>query len=133
MKVAVVGTGYVGLVSGTCFAEAGNDVICVDNDQRKLAKLRSGQVTIYEPGLETIFERNTKEGRLHFTDSLAEAVEHAEIIFLALPTPPMEDGSADLKYVLGVANEIGTLIKDYRIVHFLSRSDWYGTLVDDDA
>ncbi|MEL6591776.1 MAG: UDP-glucose/GDP-mannose dehydrogenase family protein [Bacteroidota bacterium] len=116
MKVAVVGTGYVGLVSGTCFAEAGNDVICVDNDQRKLAKLRSGQVTIYEPGLETIFERNTKEGRLHFTDSLSEAVEHAEIIFLALPTPPMEDGSADLKYVLGVANEIGTLIKDYRVI-----------------
>jgi len=116
MKVAVVGTGYVGLVSGTCFAEAGNDVICVDNDQRKLAKLRSGQVTIYEPGLETIFERNTNEGRLHFTDSLAEAVEHAEIIFLALPTPPMEDGSADLKYVLGVANEIGTLLKDYRVI-----------------
>ncbi|MEL7530632.1 MAG: UDP-glucose/GDP-mannose dehydrogenase family protein [Bacteroidota bacterium] len=116
MKVAVVGTGYVGLVSGTCFAEAGNDVICVDNDQRKLAKLRSGQVTIYEPGLETIFERNTKEGRLHFTDSLSEAVEHAEIIFLALPTPPMEDGSADLKYVLGVANEIGTLLKDYRVI-----------------
>lgn len=116
MKVAVVGTGYVGLVSGTCFAEAGNDVICVDNDQRKLAKLRSGQVTIYEPGLETIFERNTKEGRLHFTDSLAEAVEHAEIIFLALPTPPMEDGSADLKYVLGVASEIGTLLKDYRVI-----------------
>ncbi|MFK7924673.1 MAG: UDP-glucose/GDP-mannose dehydrogenase family protein [Bacteroidia bacterium] len=116
MKVAVVGTGYVGLVSGTCFAEAGNDVICVDNDQRKLAKLRSGQVTIYEPGLETIFERNTKEGRLHFTDSLAEAVEHADIIFLALPTPPMEDGSADLKYVLGVASEIGTLLKDYRVI-----------------
>jgi UDPglucose 6-dehydrogenase len=116
MKVAVVGTGYVGLVSGTCFSETGNDVLCVDNDQRKLAKLRSGQVTIYEPGLEILFERNTKEGRLTFTDSLAEAVEFADIIFLALPTPPMEDGSADLKYVLGVANEIGTLIKDYKVI-----------------
>ncbi|MEO0469035.1 MAG: UDP-glucose/GDP-mannose dehydrogenase family protein [Bacteroidota bacterium] len=116
MKVAVVGTGYVGLVSGTCFAEAGNDVICVDNDQNKLAKLRAGQVPIYEPGLEVLFERNTKDGRLSFTDNLAEAVEHAEVIFLALPTPPMEDGSADLKYVLGVANEIGTLLKDYRVI-----------------
>jgi UDPglucose 6-dehydrogenase len=116
MKVAVVGTGYVGLVTGTCFAEAGNDVLCVDNNQEKLAMLRAGQVPIYEPGLETLFERNTKEGRLSFTDSLAQAVEFAEIIFLALPTPPMEDGSADLKYVLGVANEIGTLIKDYRVV-----------------
>ena len=116
MKVAVVGTGYVGLVSGTCFAEAGNTVLCVDNNPEKLAMLRAGQVPIYEPGLETLFERNTKEGRLSFTDSLAEAVEFAEIIFLALPTPPMEDGSADLKYVLGVANEIGTLLKDYRVV-----------------
>lgn len=116
MKVAVVGTGYVGLVSGTCFAEAGNTVLCVDNNPEKLAMLRAGQVPIYEPGLETLFERNTKEGRLSFTDSLAEAVEFAEIIFLALPTPPTEDGSADLKYVLGVANEIGTLLKDYRVV-----------------
>jgi UDPglucose 6-dehydrogenase len=116
MKVAVVGTGYVGLVTGTCFAEAGNDVICVDNDQNKLAKLRAGQVPIYEPGLETLFERNTKEGRLTFTDSLADAVAAAQIIFLALPTPPTEDGSADLKYVLGVAGEIGTLLKDYRVV-----------------
>jgi UDPglucose 6-dehydrogenase len=116
MKVAVVGTGYVGLVSGTCFAEAGNDVLCVDNNQEKLAMLRTGKVPIYEPGLETLFERNTKEGRLSFTDSLADAVEFAEIIFLALPTPPMEDGSADLKYVLGVSHEIGTLLKDYRVV-----------------
>ena len=116
MKVAVVGTGYVGLVSGTCFSEAGNEVLCVDNNPEKLAMLRAGQVPIYEPGLETSFERNTKEGRLSFTDPLADAVEFAEIIFLALPTPPMEDGSADLKYVLGVANEIGTLIKDYRVV-----------------
>lgn len=116
MKVAVVGTGYVGLVSGTCFAEAGNDVLCVDNNQDKLAKLKAGIVPIYEPGLETLFERNTKEGRLNFTDSLAEAVEFAEVIFLALPTPPMEDGSADLQYVLAVANEIGTLLRDYRVV-----------------
>ncbi|MEM8900060.1 MAG: UDP-glucose/GDP-mannose dehydrogenase family protein [Bacteroidota bacterium] len=116
MKVAVIGTGYVGLVSGTCFSEAGNDVLCVDNNQAKLEKLRKGEVPIYEPGLETLFHRNTKEGRLHFTDSLAEAVKHAEVIFLALPTPPMEDGSADLKYVLGVAHEIGELLEDYRVV-----------------
>ena len=116
MKVAVIGTGYVGLVSGTCFAEAGNHVLCVDNNQDKLAKLRAGVVPIYEPGLETLFERNTKEDRLHFTDSLKEAVEHAEVIFLALPTPPMEDGSADLKYVLGVAKEIGKILTDYRVI-----------------
>jgi len=116
MKVAVVGTGYVGLVSGTCFAEAGNDVLCVDNNQEKLAKLRAGEVPIYEPGLETLFERNTKEGRLNFTDSLADAVEFADIIFLALPTPPTEDGSADLKYVLGVAHEIGNLLTDYKVL-----------------
>ncbi|WNJ16041.1 UDP-glucose/GDP-mannose dehydrogenase family protein [Pontibacter sp. G13] len=116
MKVAVVGTGYVGLVTGTCFSEAGNDVICVDNNQEKLAMLRDGQVPIYEPGLETLFDRNTKEGRLSFTDSLADAVDFAEIIFLALPTPPTEDGSADLKYVLGVANEIGKLITEYKVV-----------------
>ncbi|MEL6132575.1 MAG: UDP-glucose/GDP-mannose dehydrogenase family protein [Bacteroidota bacterium] len=116
MKIAVVGTGYVGLVTGTCFSEAGNDVLCVDNNQEKLAMLRAGQVPIYEPGLETLFERNTKEGRLNFTDSLSDAVEFADIIFLALPTPPTEDGSADLKYVLGVASEIGTLLKDYRVV-----------------
>ncbi len=116
MKIAVVGTGYVGLVSGTCFAEAGNEVLCVDNNQEKLAMLRAGQVPIYEPGLETLFDRNTKEGRLSFTDSLSEAVKFAEIIFLALPTPPTEDGSADLKYVLGVASEIGILLEDYRVV-----------------
>ncbi|MEO1451983.1 MAG: UDP-glucose/GDP-mannose dehydrogenase family protein, partial [Bacteroidota bacterium] len=116
MKVAVVGTGYVGLVSGTCFAEAGNDVICIDNNQEKLAMLRAGQVPIYEPGLETLFDRNTREGRLRFSDNLKEAVDFADFIFLALPTPPMEDGSADLKYVLGVAQQIGTLLTDYRVV-----------------
>ena len=116
MKIAVIGTGYVGLVGGTCFAESGNDVLCVDNNQEKLAKLRSGAITIYEPGLEVLFERNNKEGRLSFTDSVEEAVAYAEIIFLALPTPPMEDGSADLQYVLAVAEQIGKCIKDYRVI-----------------
>jgi UDPglucose 6-dehydrogenase len=116
MKVAVIGTGYVGLVGGTCFAESGNEVLCVDNNQEKLARLRSGKITIYEPGLEVLFERNTKEGRLRFTDSIAEAVSFAEIIFLALPTPPMEDGSADLQYVLAVAEEIGKRLQDYRVI-----------------
>lgn len=116
MKVSVIGTGYVGLVTGVCFAESGNDVICVDNDPEKLGKLRAGEVPIYEPGLEVVFERNLKEGRIRFTDSLRDAVENSEIIFLALPTPPMEDGSADLKYVLGVAGEIGKMLTDYRII-----------------
>ncbi|MDX2282836.1 MAG: UDP-glucose/GDP-mannose dehydrogenase family protein [Bacteroidia bacterium] len=116
MKIAVIGTGYVGLVTGTCFSEAGNDVLCVDNNQEKLEKLRAGVVPIFEPGLELLFERNSKEGRLMFTDSLEDAVKFAEVIFLALPTPPMEDGSADLKYVLGVAGQIGTLLTDYRVI-----------------
>ncbi len=116
MKIAVIGSGYVGLVTGTCFAEAGNEVLCVDNNQEKLAKLKSGVIPIYEPGLETLFLRNTKEGRLYFTDSLEEAVSMAEIIFLALPTPPTEDGSADLKYVLGVAENIGKILQEYRII-----------------
>jgi UDPglucose 6-dehydrogenase len=110
MKIAVVGTGYVGLVSGTCFAETGNQVTCIDIDQRKIEKLNSGVITIYEPGLERLFERNLKEGRLHFTTSLADGIKDAEIIFLALPTPPGEDGSADLKYVLGVARDLGQLL-----------------------
>ena len=118
MKIAVVGTGYVGLVTGTCFAETGNTVTCVDIDQRKIDMLNGGQVTIYEPGLEKIFIRNQKEGRLFFTNSLAEAIEDAAIIFLALPTPPGEDGSADLKYILGVARDLGKLIKttDYKVI-----------------
>lgn len=116
MRIAVIGTGYVGLVGGTCFAESGNDVLCVDNNQEKLAKLRAGEIPIYEPGLEALFERNTKEGRLTFTDSVKEAVDFAEIIFLALPTPPMEDGSADLQYVLAVSEEIGKWLKEYRVI-----------------
>ncbi len=118
MKIAVVGTGYVGLVTGTCFSETGNQVTCVDIDQSKIEKLGSGKITIYEPGLEKLFLRNQKEGRLHFTTSLADAIKDAEVIFLALPTPPGEDGSADLKYILGVASDLGKLIKpsDYKVI-----------------
>ncbi len=111
MKIAVVGTGYVGLVTGTCFAETGNQVTCVDIDKNKVDKLSNGQITIYEPGLEKIFLRNLKEGRLHFTTNLAEGVKDATIVFLALPTPPGEDGSADLKYILGVADDLGKILK----------------------
>jgi UDPglucose 6-dehydrogenase len=116
MNIAVVGTGYVGLVTGTCFAEMGNNVICVDIDKQKVAKLQSGQITIFEPGLENLFERNVNEKRLHFTTDLANAVEGSQIIFLALPTPPDEDGSADLSYILGVANQLGKIIKDYKVI-----------------
>jgi len=116
MKIAVVGTGYVGLVTGTCFAETGNKVVCVDIDQPKVEKLSSGQITIYEPGLEKLFLRNIKEERLRFTTSLASVIEDVEMIFLALPTPPGADGAADLKYVLGVADELGKLIKDYKVI-----------------
>ncbi len=116
MKIAVIGTGYVGLVTGTCFAETGNTVTCVDIDKTKVEKLSSGQITIYEPGLEKLFLRNQKEGRLHFTTSLEAAVEHAQVIFLALPTPPGEDGSADLRYILGVADNLGKILKDYKVI-----------------
>lgn len=116
MKIAVVGTGYVGLVTGTCFAETGNQVTCVDIDKSKVDKLSNGQITIYEPGLEKIFLRNLKEGRLHFTTSLADGIKDATIVFLALPTPPGEDGSADLKYILGVADDLGKLMTDYKVI-----------------
>ena len=116
MKITVVGTGYVGLVSGTCFAETGNTVTCVDIDESKVAKLRNKVCHIYEPGLELLLERNVDQGRLIFTSKLEEAVDDAEIIFLALPTPPGEDGSADLSYVLGVAEHLGKLIKDYKVI-----------------
>ena len=116
MKITVIGTGYVGLVTGTCFAETGNKVTCIDIDKAKVDKLSSGQITIYEPGLEKIFLRNTKEGRLVFTTNLEEVLEASEIIFLALPTPPGADGSADLKYVLGVADQMGKLMKGYKVV-----------------
>ena len=116
MKITVVGTGYVGLVTGTCFSETGNKVTCVDIDKNKVDKLSNGQITIYEPGLEKIFLRNIKEGRLTFTTELEAAIEGAEIIFLALPTPPGADGSADLKYVLGVADHLGKILKDYKVI-----------------
>ncbi|MDA9342291.1 UDP-glucose/GDP-mannose dehydrogenase family protein [Flavobacteriaceae bacterium] len=116
MKIAVIGTGYVGLVTGTCLAETGNEVICVDIDKNKVEKMRSGVVPIYEPYLDILFERNIKAGRLNFTTSLEEGLSFGEIIFLALPTPEDEDGSADLSYVLGVADEIGKKITDYKVI-----------------
>ena len=116
MKIAVVGTGYVGLVTGTCFAETGNTVTCVDIDEKKVKRLSEGEITIYEPGLEKLFLRNMKEERLGFTTDLKEGIKDALIIFLALPTPPGENGNADLKYVLGVAEELGKMITDYKVV-----------------
>jgi UDPglucose 6-dehydrogenase len=116
MKIAVVGTGYVGLVTVTCFAETGNKVTCIDIDQSKVNKLSNGEITIYEPGLEKIFLRNLKEKRLTFTTNLAEGVKDAVIIFLALPTPPGEDGAADLRYVLGVASDLGKILTDYKVI-----------------
>ncbi|HRI26615.1 MAG TPA: UDP-glucose/GDP-mannose dehydrogenase family protein [Chitinophagales bacterium] len=116
MNIAVIGTGYVGLVSGTCFAEMGNHVTCVDIDEKKVQKLQAGKITIFEPGLELLFERNLIQKRLHFTTNLQEAVHSSQIIFLALPTPPGEDGSADLSYVLGVANQLGHLLNEYKVI-----------------
>src|SRR6187549_2604322 len=116
MKIAVVGTGYVGLVTGTCFAETGNTVTCIDIDKEKVKKLQSGKVTIYEPGLEQLFERNVKQERLSFTTNLEEGIADAKIIFLALPTPPGEDGSADLKYILKVSDDLGSLLSDYTVI-----------------
>jgi UDPglucose 6-dehydrogenase len=116
MKIAVVGTGYVGLVSGTCFAETGNHVTCIDIDQNKVSKLANGEITIYEPGLEKIFLRNLKDKRLVFTTDLAEGIRDAKVIFLALPTPPGADGAADLKYVLGVAKDLGNLLTEYKVI-----------------
>ncbi len=116
MKVGVVGTGYVGLVTGTCFAEMGNDVTCVDIDKAKVKKMKAGQVPIYEPDLEKLFKRNIKEDRLHFTTDLKAGIKEAEVIFLALPTPPGEDGSADLSYILGVADDLGKTLDHYAIV-----------------
>lgn len=116
MRIAVVGTGYVGLVTGTCFAETGNTVTCIDIDSQKVANLNAGKITIYEPGLEILFDRNVRQGRLSFTTSLKEGIKNAQIIFLALPTPPGQDGSADLSYVLGVAKQIGELLDSYVVV-----------------
>src|SRR5919199_211834 len=116
MKIAVVGTGYVGLVTGTCFAETGNVVTCVDIDVRKVEKLNNGIMPIYEPGLDVLFHRNVEDGRLKFTTNLAEGIKDAEVIFLALPTPPGEDGSADLKYILKVADDLGPILNQYAVI-----------------
>jgi UDPglucose 6-dehydrogenase len=116
MKIAVVGTGYVGLVTGTCFSETGNTVTCIDIDKEKVKKLQGGKVTIYEPGLEQLFDRNIKQKRLLFTTDLKEGIKDAKIIFLALPTPPGEDGSADLKYILKVADDLGELLTEYTVI-----------------
>jgi UDPglucose 6-dehydrogenase len=115
-RIAVIGSGYVGLVTGTCFAETGNNVICVDIDQEKVLKMQNGIVPIYEPHLDTIFERNIREERLTFTTDLKSAVDASEIIFLALPTPPGEDGSADLSYILGVAEALGKIMSSYKVI-----------------
>lgn len=116
MKIAVVGTGYVGLVTGTCFAETGNDVTCIDIIPQKVNKLKNGEITIYEPGLEKLFLRNLKEDRLHFTTNMTEGIKDAAIIILALPTPPGENGSADLKYILGVAEDLGKIMTGYKVI-----------------
>ena len=116
MKIAVIGTGYVGLVTGTCLAETGNIVTCVDIDVEKVQKLKSGVVPIYEPNLNNFFQRNISQKRLFFTTNLEEAVDNAQLIFLALPTPPGADGSADLSYILSVSNELGKIIKDYKVI-----------------
>jgi UDPglucose 6-dehydrogenase len=115
MRISVVGTGYVGLVTGTCFAEAGNAVTCIDIDKQKVERMKKGIMPIYEPGLQELFERNIQEGKLHFTTDLTEGIAQAELIFLALPTPPGEDGSADLSYVISVADELGKLL-DHPVV-----------------
>jgi UDPglucose 6-dehydrogenase len=116
MKLTVIGTGYVGLVAGVCFAEVGNEVLCVDVDEAKLARLRNGELPIYEPGLEHLFTRNLRENRLCFTNDLTEAVAHAEVIFLALPTPPTATGEADLSFILNCARDIGQLMDGYRVI-----------------
>jgi UDPglucose 6-dehydrogenase len=116
MKISVIGTGYVGLVTGTCFAETGNHVTCIDIDNQKIESLKKGRITIYEPGLDVLFERNIREKRLGFSTDLEEGIKGAKVIFLALPTPPDEDGSADLKYVLQVASKLGSLLKDYTVI-----------------
>jgi len=116
MNISIVGTGYVGLVTGTCFAETGNHVLCVDIDEAKVNAMRNGKVPIYEPDLDMLFERNLKAGRLQFTTKLEDAVKKSDVIFLALPTPPNEDGSADLSYILKVADELGKLITTYKVI-----------------
>lgn len=116
MKIAVIGTGYVGLVTGTCLAETGNSVTCVDIVEDKVNKMKNGQMPIYEPGLDILFHRNIEQGRLNFTTNLADAIKDAIIIFLALPTPPGGDGKADLSFVLGAAKDIAKIITNYKVI-----------------
>lgn len=116
MQVAIIGTGYVGLVTGTCFAETGNNVMCIDIDARKVERLKAGDSPIYEPGLDVLLERNIKEKRLHFTTSIEEGIKNAKVVFLALPTPPGKDGSADLQYVLDVAESLSKIITEYTVI-----------------
>ncbi len=116
MRVTVVGTGYVGLVSGTCLADVGNDVLCIDSDEKKIAGLRDGEIPIFEPGLDELVQRNTSAGRLRFSTDLAEGVAHGEVVFIAVGTPPDEDGAADLQHVLAVGHGIGTVLEDYRVI-----------------
>ena len=116
MKIAIIGSGYVGLVTGTCFAEVGHHVICVDNDKRKVEMLRAGKIPIYEPGLEDLVHKNVSAKRLEFTDSIEVGVDHAEVVFIAVPTPPQADGSVDLSFIERVAREIAAVLKDYRVI-----------------
>jgi UDPglucose 6-dehydrogenase len=127
MNIAVVGTGYVGLVTGTCFAEMGNNVVCIDIDAAKVVKMKNGQIPIYEPELDVLFERNIKAGRLQFTTDLKAGIDAAEVVFLALPTPPGEDGSADLSYILGVAKELGKIMRSYKVLVDKSTVQWFLT------
>ena len=116
MKIAIVGSGYVGLVTGACFAQVGHQVICIDNDKQKIEMLRSGEVPIYEPGLEQLVQRNLAASRLAFTDSIQIGVDNSEVIFIAVPTPPQVDGSVDLTYIERVAREIAATLKEYRVI-----------------
>ena len=118
MDLSIIGSGYVGLVSGACFAEVGHNVICVDNDQRKVDALQAGRIPIYEPGLEEVVQRNVAAGRLRFTASIEDGVDHSEVVFIAVPTPPHADGSVDLSYIERVAREIAGVLKpgQYRVV-----------------
>src|SRR4051794_17876543 len=116
MKLCIIGTGYVGLVTGACFAEVGHNVICVDSDAKKVQTLRAGGIPIYEPGLEDLVVRNVAEGRLHFTNSTKEGVENSDVVFIAVPTPPQADGSVDLSFIEGVAREIASVMTTYKIV-----------------
>ena len=116
VNIAIIGSGYVGLVTGTCFAEVGHRVICVDNNVEKVKQLRAGKIPIYEPGLEELIKKNVAAGRLTFTDSTGEAAAASEAIFIAVPTPPQEDGSVDMTFMEKVAREIAEVLTDYRVI-----------------